>query len=104
MLAEDTFWRTVYRTREKLEGLAPEGYEARVQVYLGDERIEPEVGQLVPPWLFFYVEDEEHEAEPPRVVAVRPDQVRRVEIRLVRETGRRIGFQIRGPDDEPLAS
>jgi hypothetical protein len=88
-----------------MDTAAPDGSAARVIVHLIGERIEPDVGQLVPPWMFFEVDD----GGLRRVVAVRPEQIVRVEIRLVRENEgekpkQRPGFRIREEDEEPLGS
>jgi hypothetical protein len=96
--AEERFWATVRRTVERMQETAPDGYMARVDVHLMDERIAPAVAHPVPPWIIF-----ESEEDPPgrRVIAVRPEHIVHVEISYVRADGRsRPGFQVRPTDED----
>jgi hypothetical protein len=98
--AEERFWATVRRTLERMQEIAPDGYMARLDVRLMDERFAPAVAHPVPPWIIF-----ETEEDPPdrRVIAVRPEHIAHVEISYVRADGRRRpGFQVRPTGEEGL--
>ena len=105
---ETLMWSTIRRTFERLQRHAPEGYVPRIYVRLFDgETFEPAGVGPIGSWLFFEIDQEGDEVTADRrVVATRPENIGRVEIRFIPADGRPVGFHVSPPPepDEPPPS
>jgi hypothetical protein len=99
--AENLLWSTIRRTFENLEAKAPQGFVPRVSVRLEDgEVIEPGNVEYIGPWLFFELDQPGNEVTGQRrIIAVRPERIGHVEIRMVRSTGGSVGFHATLPSE-----
>jgi hypothetical protein len=94
-------WPTVRRTFERMQTHQPEGRVPRIRITLVDgENFEPLVVQEVGDWLFFEADEAGEELTPwRRVIAVRPNAIRSIEIRYIPPDGKEVGFRVDPPGD-----
>jgi hypothetical protein len=101
MTDENDLWATVARNYKSMDEYAPEGYAARVEVYLhGSADPLPAVrveSRRDDPWVLFHVYGSMDDAAHPgdRLIFAHRATVARVEVGYVRKTdGRVIGFRV----------